>query len=272
LQHGTICCNILFDRSGRTVILPLDIIVPVGPFEGAGDTSALLDMASTAGVNALILRWGEAKRHADRIDPSVGLIVRVSGSTGLHEGNRRQALLTSVEACATIGGDAVCIDVELGGDDEIDSLQSLARVCEEAERLGLVVLAEVAVAETPSSDGNAPVARAVAWAVRTAQEAGADFVKVAYPGSASAVAVVCELADIPVVVAGGAPRRPADALRIADDALRGGAAGTAFGRNVIGHESPLDMQEALVDLVRGQATLAEVCGRLEVPGIAPTVS
>ncbi len=75
----------LADRAERTVILPLDIVVPVGRFEGAEDTGALLDMGCASGVNAVLLRWGEAKRYADRIAPDIGLIVRVSGSTGVND-------------------------------------------------------------------------------------------------------------------------------------------------------------------------------------------
>ena len=97
---------------------------------------------------------------------------------------------------------------------------------------------------------------------RTARELGADLVKVAYPGSAEAVATICELADIPVVIAGGAPRDPREALQAADDALHGGAAGTAFARNVIGHPSPVAMQRAIIDLVRGRDTLGDVLARL----------
>ena len=64
------------------------------------------------------------------------------------------------------------------------------------------------------------------------------------------------------MIAGGAPRDPREALQAADDALRGGAAGTAFGRNVIGHPSPAEMQRALIDLVRGRDTLGDILARL----------
>jgi DhnA family fructose-bisphosphate aldolase class Ia len=80
------------------------------------------------------------------------------------------------------------------------------------------------------------------------------------------VATVCDLAGIPIVIAGGAPRDPREALQSADDALRGGAAGTAFGRNVIGHRSPVDMQRALIDLVRGRDTLGDILARLGTAG------
>jgi 2-amino-4,5-dihydroxy-6-oxo-7-(phosphonooxy)heptanoate synthase len=248
--------------SGRTVILPLDIVVPVGPFRGAGDTGALIDMAGEVGVSAVILRWGEAKRYAGRLAPALGLVVRVSGTTGLSSAELPQAAVNTVSASLSVGADAVCIDLELGDERETESLRAFARACEEAEALGVVVLAEVHV-PNPIPHAEVGHAGALAWAARTARELGADLVKVAYPGSAAAVATICELAEIPLVVAGGSLRVPEDALRTADEALRGGAAGTAFGRNVIGHHDPAAMQRAVIDLVRGRRPLDEVCARLE---------
>ena len=250
----------LIDESGRTVILPLDIVVPVGPFQGAGDTGALIDMAGEVGVSAVILRWGEAKRYAGRLDPAVGLIVRLSGATGMTDADRPLAAVNTVLASLRIGADAVCIDLELGDDRETESTRAFAHVCEEAEALGVAVLAEVHV---PTPDANADIthADALAWGARTARELGGDLVKVVYPGSAEAVATICELAEIPLVIAGGALRDPQEALRRADEALRGGAAGTAFGRNVIGHQTPAEMQRALIDLVCGRDTLGDIYAR-----------
>jgi DhnA family fructose-bisphosphate aldolase class Ia len=252
----------LFDAAGHTVILPLDIVVPVGRFEGAENTGTLLDIGCAAGVDAVLLRWGEAKRYIDRITPDVGLIVRVSGSTGLNDGSRWPVLLHSVEASLALGGDAVCIDVEVGGVHEEESLRSLAKVCEQAEQLGIVVLAEVHMGAAAGTETATRRTDGLAWGARTVQEMGADLVKVAFPGSVEAVAEICALAQIPVVMAGGDQREPDDVLRAVDEAMRGGAAGTAVGRNVIGHRSPSAMQQAIVDVVRAHRSLDDARKRL----------
>jgi DhnA family fructose-bisphosphate aldolase class Ia len=246
----------IVDRAGHTVILPLDIVVPVGRFSGAEDTGALVDMAGASGVNAVLLRWGEAKRYADRIAPEAGLIVRVSGSTGVNDGSRWPAVLNSVEASLAIGGDAVCVDVEIGGGHEEASLRTLAQICEEAERLGTIVVAEIHIGSA-SPEHATGLTEGLAWGARTAQELGADLVKLPSPGRAEAMAQICELTQIPIVMAGGDQREPAEVLRAVDEALRGGAAGTAIGRNVIGHHSPSAMQQAIVDLVRAHRSLDE---------------
>jgi 2-amino-4,5-dihydroxy-6-oxo-7-(phosphooxy)heptanoate synthase len=252
----------LIDGSGRIVILPLDLVVPVGPFQGASDTGALIDMAGAAGVTAVILRWGDAKRYAGRLDPAVGLIVRLSGATGLADPDPPQVAMNTVLASVKIDADAVCVDLELGVDRETESTRAFAQICEEAEAFGVGVLAEVHV-PIPGPDAEISHADALAWGARTARELGADLVKVSYPGSTDAVATICELAEIPVVIAGGAQRDPHEALQAADAALRGGAAGTAYGRNVIGQDAPAEMQRAVIDLVRGRETLGDVYARLQ---------
>src|ERR1700683_3411491 len=171
----------LIDPSGRSVILPLDIVVPVGPGDGNGETGPLVEMAGETGVSAVILRWGEAKRFAALLDPGVGLIVRLSGSTGL-SADQPLVTISSVAASAAIGADAVCVDLELGGERESESARDFARCCEEAEALGIAVLGEVHVPRS-SAAVNGSRGDALAWGARTAREYGADLVKVSYPGS-----------------------------------------------------------------------------------------
>lgn len=252
----------IFDAGGRTVILPLDVIVPVGPSVGANDTGMLLDMAARTGVSAVILRWGEAKCHADRLDAGLGLVVRLSGATGMSDEEQPQVVMNTVRASVGIGADAVCVDVELGNEREAQSLPTLAQICEEAEAFGVGVLAEVHVPDA-AGRGTRDQANGLAWGARTAREVGADLVKVPYPGTRDGMARICQVAGIPVVVAGGARRDPRKALRMADEALRAGAFGTSFARNVIEHDAPYAMQRALSELVRERRPLDEVYEFLE---------
>src|SRR5690348_13930129 len=70
----------LVDETGRTVILPLDIVMPVGLFQGAEDTGKLIDMGCAAGVDAVILRW--ERRNGTR-SVSLPALASSSGSAAL---------------------------------------------------------------------------------------------------------------------------------------------------------------------------------------------
>jgi DhnA family fructose-bisphosphate aldolase class Ia len=96
---------------------------------------------------------------------------------------------------------------------------------------------------------------AIAACCRTAAELGAHVVKTSFPRPPSAIAdaIGC---GIPVVLAGGDPRGPADALADAADAIAAGAAGVAFGRNVWGATDPAAMVRDLVRTVHGAAAPA----------------
>ena len=142
-------------------------------------------------------------------------------------------------------------------------LAAVGEVCERAERAGLVVLVE-----SVPIDATGEVltdAEHIGWAARTAQELGADIVKIPNPGSSDAMRAVVEQCQIPIIVAGGAHGEPSELLASIDDALAGGAAGTAIGRNVICHSRPVAMQRAIVDLVHSGSSLRAVLRELGEP-------
>ena len=51
--------------SGTTVLLPLDVVMPLGPLAGAEDLRPLVEMAGDVGIDGVILRWGEAPRPSE---------------------------------------------------------------------------------------------------------------------------------------------------------------------------------------------------------------
>jgi DhnA family fructose-bisphosphate aldolase class Ia len=71
------------------------------------------------------------------------------------------------------------------------------------------------------------------------------------------MADVAEQCQVPVVVAGGSRMPLLEVFRSVEAALRGGAAGTAIGRNVLTSADPLATQRAILQMVHENAT-AEV--------------
>jgi fructose-bisphosphate aldolase, class I len=249
--------------TGRAVILPLDLIVPLGPVPGAENTAALIKMGEAAGIDAVLLRWGEAKRVAPLLSPDTGLLVRLTAGSAAGGTVPFEALVHSVDASISIGADGVCVDFKLGSDREDRMLAAVGEVCERAERAGLVVLVESVPIDATGQVFTDP--EHIGWAARTAQELGADMVKVPNPGSTEAMRAIVRQCQIPIIVAGGTHAEPAALLATIDEALAGGAAGTAIGRNVICHDRPVVMQRAIVDLVHSGASLDAVLRDLSEP-------
>ncbi len=79
----------------------------------------------------------------------------------------------------------------------------------------------------------------IAWVVRCAVECGVDVVKVPFCGDVKAYATIIRSCPVPVVAAGG-PKTATllDALTMADNVIRSGAAGMTIGRNVWGCPKP----------------------------------
>jgi DhnA family fructose-bisphosphate aldolase class Ia len=87
---------------------------------------------------------------------------------------------------------------------------------------------------------------------RIAVELGADIVKAAFPGDEAAFAEIARDTPVPIVILGGARmERAEEALETARRAVRAGAAGVAFGRNVFQQPDPAGMVRGLRAAVHG---------------------
>ena len=93
--------------------------------------------------------------------------------------------------------------------------------------------------------------RLVAHAAIMAADLGADIVKTLYPGSPASMSDVTAACPVPVIVAGGSRMGSADhVLRFVTDALLGGAAGVAIGRNIFTAPDPRVMAGLVTRAVR----------------------
>jgi class I fructose-bisphosphate aldolase len=110
-----------------------------------------------------------------------------------------------------------------------DTVTRIGRVVSQADRFDLPVMVEPLVIDEPRSPENSAVE---GHAARIAMEAGADIIKIGYPGPDLMAAWTAEL-GVPVVVLGG-PRSgdPEGVLTLASDAIAHGASGIVIGRNV----------------------------------------
>ena len=138
-----------------------------------------------------------------------------------------------------LGADAIAVAIGVRGPNEGRFLQYLSSVVDEADQLGLPVIAHVYPRDFAGEPKMVNDLGNVSWAIRCAIECGADVVKVPLPDRADGFSEVIKASPIPVVVAGGSRAESLEqALAQAETAMMAGAAGVTVGRNIWGAADP----------------------------------
>lgn len=243
----------VFQKDNRTVIVPMDHGVTVGPIQGIGNMQTVTDKLIKGKVDAILVHKGIARR----IDiDGAGLIVMLSGMSNLSPNVNAKVQVCSVQEALRLGADAVSVHVNVGAQDEDKMLANLGKVSEECDAFGIPLLAMM-YPRGPKIQSEHSL-EVVAHAARIGAELGADIIKTNYTGSIESFKQVTESCPAPVVIAGGPKcKSPQEVLQTTFDALQAGAAGLSIGRNVFQAENPTAMAKALSSLVHENMTVEQ---------------
>ena len=247
----------IVDRnSGKTVVVPMDHGVTVGPIPGLVDMCAAVDAVVEGGANAVLGHMGLPLHGHRQSGKDVGLILHLSGSTVWSPDPNAKMLVNTVETALKMGADAVSIHVNVGAESEAEMLRDLGTVSVACMEWGMPLLAMMYTRGKKLKSESDP--EAVSHAARIAAELGADLVKVTYTGSARSFRTVTEGCPIPVLIAGGekagSDRAVFENVR---GALEAGGSGVSIGRNVFQHRDPLHMMRAICAMVHNDASVAD---------------
>jgi predicted phospho-2-dehydro-3-deoxyheptonate aldolase len=253
----------IVDRNTRrTVIVPMDHGMTVGPIHGLTQIPPAANLIAEGGANAAVVHRGAAMFGHRGYGKDLGLILHLSASTTLSPDSNRKVLVATVEDALQMGADAVSIHVNLGADDEARMLRDFGVVSSACQRWGMPLLAMI-YTRGPKIKSEYDV-RYVRHAARVGAEMGADIVKVPYTGSVETFREVVEGCASPVVIAGGEKAESdADVLGMVRGAIDAGGAGASIGRNVFQHRSPAAMVRAIAAIVHGGAGIEEAAGLLK---------
>jgi 2-amino-4,5-dihydroxy-6-oxo-7-(phosphonooxy)heptanoate synthase len=233
----------------RLLAVPLDHSISDGPIvAGGGSLDDLVGQLADSGVDAVVLHKGGVRHvHHSRF-ASMSLIVHLNASTRHAPDPDAKYLVTSVDEALRVGADAVSVHVNLGSLDERRQIADLGAVADRCDRWNLPLMAMVYPRGPNITDPRDP--ELVRHAAALAADLGADIVKTPFVRSAAEMADVARTSPIPVVVAGG-PRMAGEeqVLSFVRDALRGGAAGVAMGRNIFGSPRPGELAARVAGLV-----------------------
>jgi len=253
--------RILDRRTNRTVMVPMDHGIGMGPIKGLVNMADTVDKVAEGGANAVIGHIGLPLHGHRRYGRDIGLIMHISASTSLSPDPNSKVIVTPVEDALKMGADAVSVHINIGAETEKEMLQNLGMVASKCREWGMPLLAMMyprGKKVDPENSG-----QDVALAARAAAELGVDMVKTSYTGDIDSFKDVADGCPVPVVVAGG-PRMDTteQILEMVRDSIDGGGAGVAIGRNVFQADDPTKMVRALSMVVHDRLDVSEVMKEL----------
>jgi predicted phospho-2-dehydro-3-deoxyheptonate aldolase len=256
----------IVDRhSGKTVIIPMDHGVTVGPLAGLTRVRETVEAVAEGGANAIVVHKGLAETIQGKngsCGSGMGLIVHLSASTRLNADPNSKVMVCTVEEAIRLGADGISVHVNLGAEDESVMIRDLGAVARTAADWGMPLLAMM-YTRGPKVQNEYDV-KLVKHAARVAAELGADIVKVSYTGSPETFREVVEGCFVPVVIAGGEKMdTDEDVLRMVRGAMAAGGAGVSMGRNVFQHRDPTRMVQAIAGIVHHGHTVKERLEEME---------
>lgn len=250
----------IFRGDGKTVIVPMDHGVTLGPANGLVDMQDTVNKLVDGGVDAMVLHKGVASR----VDTgTAGLIVHLSASTRLGPDPNRKVLVCSVEEALRIGADGISVHINVGAETEPEMLYDLGIVADACDDFGIPLLAMMYPrGPKVTSEHDSEL---VAHAARIGFELGADVVKTNYTGSPQTFERIVKSCPVPVIIAGGPKVETInDFLKMVSDSIKSGAVGVSIGRNVFQSENPTLMVRALSSIVHLNASVAQA---LQILGV-----
>ncbi len=248
--------RIMNRNTRKTVIVPMDHGISVGPIAGLISMKDAIQHVAEGGANAIVEHKGLVGEGHRRRGSDIGLIIHLSASTSLSLYPNAKTLVCSVEEAVKLGADAVSIHVNLGDGQEKEMLHDFGKVVYEARTWGMPLLAMMYPRGEKIEDEYD--VKVVKHAARVGYEMGADIVKVSYTGSVESFKEVTAGCGVPVVIAGG-PKMNSDRdiLEMVRGSIDAGGSGASIGRNVFQHRNPTAMVQAISGIIHEDKSVEE---------------
>jgi predicted phospho-2-dehydro-3-deoxyheptonate aldolase len=254
--------RIIDRRTRKTVIVPMDHGLTMGPIAGLEDMASIIDKIAEGGANAVVLHKGIVRAGHRGYGKDIGLIIHLSGSTSLGPDPNSKVPVANVREAIALGADAVSVHINVGATNEPEQLKNLGEVAETCATWGIPLFAMMYARGPKIKDRHDP--ELIAHATRVGAELGADIVKTPYTGSVESFQKVVRGCPVPVVIAGGPKAETArDVLRMVAEAMEAGAIGVSIGRNIFQHRNPTAMTRALARIVHEGASVEEAVKELK---------
>jgi fructose-bisphosphate aldolase/2-amino-3,7-dideoxy-D-threo-hept-6-ulosonate synthase len=241
-------------KKGRMLCIPLDHALTVGPIFGLENPGTIIQKVVAGGATCILAHKGTIRSLEAPVP--VGMILHISASTSIGVSPNRKVLISSARHAIRLGADALSLHINIGGKEESEMLSDLGMVADECDSLDLPLVAMMYPRGENIKDATDP--DTVAHVARIGAESGADIVKTVYTGNTETFRQVVRKCPVPVVLAGGSKMDSEEQiLEVASSAVRAGAMGVAFGRNVFQYREPEKIVTALRRVVIDDESVAQ---------------
>ena len=239
----------IFDpKSGRTVMLAFDHGYIMGPTAGLERLDlAIPPLAPYADV--LMATRGAIKTCVPPTFNKAIALRSTPATSVLHEDLSFGRIGVDVEDAIRLNASCIVVQTFVGSKNEVGSFKNLSDMINAGNRYGIPVMGVTAVGKEMER-----TKRYFQLATRILAELGAQIIKTYYCDGFEEVTAAC---PVPIVIAGGKKTPEKEALEMAYNAIRDGAAGVDMGRNIFQSENPAAMLQAVRAVVHEKATAAE---------------
>ncbi len=240
--------RIMNRESGKTVIVPMDHGVSVGPIAGLVDLTKTINDVAEGGADAVLMHKGMVRYGHRGYGKDIGLIIHLSAGTSLGPDPNNKVLVCTVKEAVRLGADAVSVHINIGAENESQMLNDLGFISKKCDEYAMPLLAMMYPRGKDIKNEHDP--KYVKHIARLGAELGADIIKTVYTGDKKSFKEVIDGCHAPVVIAGGPKIDSEEALlKMVKDAMDCGAAGISIGRNVFQAKNRVDITRKLCRIV-----------------------
>jgi len=264
-------------RNGTLLVLPIDQGLEHGPIDFFSNPPSQSPdfqwrLALEGNYNAVACHYGLARKYMDKYAGEVPLLLKLNGKTNIpSDGDAFSPLTGSVEDAVALGADAVGYTLYVGSPKQDEDFLQFQMIREECDKYNMpLVVWSYPRGSAIEEKGGRDSLYAVDYAARVALELGADIVKlnipkettypddkpkeyasIGYTYAGATERVVRSAGKCMVLFSGGSKLGDDDLIHKVETAMKAGATGLIFGRNM--WQRPFD--EALSITERVQAIM-----------------
>lgn len=254
--------RIINRNTGKTVIIPMDHGITLGPIAGLENMTETIDKMVEGGANAIIIHKGLVISSHRSAGKDIGLIIHLSASTKLNPDSNDKVIVTTVEQAIKLGADGVSVHLNLGALTESKMIKDIGEISDICMKWGMPLIAMI-YARGPKVENEYDV-KFIKHAARVGAELGADIIKVNYTGSIESFKEVVKGCPVPIVIAGGEKlETEKDLFVMVEGAIKAGASGLSIGRNTFQHKNVVKIVQIIGQMVHQNIDVKKALELLE---------